>query len=268
MGMASELERWQTCTCPPERLAASMTPAMARFSIPRGREARKSEYLLLCGAGEAAMASLSSAWTSSGQSRPLSVRSAASTPSGSRAGNSGPAGTMKHLKPRAPASRRASSWPMLSGTAPPQNPTSTWHCPAAARSLASSAATLTVGGSLIDRHVHESRYPPGCGQRGSHSRTPPTPVLPGSQTWTCESTIPGRTTRSGVRCHSALAGSVASRATRATIRPVANPDRPGYVALTGDDRPGRSDDQIKTAPPRPAELPNSGFTELMPAHRR
>jgi hypothetical protein len=63
IGTASELDRCSRCTDAPVCRAASIRWAIAMFSLPRGREARKSAYCRPRAAGARSIAVESSAWT-------------------------------------------------------------------------------------------------------------------------------------------------------------------------------------------------------------
>ena len=78
---------------------------------------------------------------------------------------------------------------------PPQNATSTLSFPSAAARFSDKARTLTVGGIELSGMSTIVVVPPAAAAfvavlNPSHSD------LPGSLTWTCESTSPGITTRS------------------------------------------------------------------------
>ena len=143
-----------------------------------------------------AMTCGASAWTSIGTSHRARTDSARRRSASSTAPNSGtPDGTRKHLNPRTPASTSASSSPALSGTTPPQNPTSTCTRPRAAARFASSAATVVVAGTLLSGMSTIAVTPPAAAARVAVSK-PSQSVRPGSLTCTCVSTRPGDTTRS------------------------------------------------------------------------
>ena len=87
----------------------------------------------------------------------------------------------------------------MSGTAPPQKPTSTWHCPEAACRLAASAAIETVGGKLFSGMSMIVVIPPAAAARVAVAN-PSQSVRPGSFTCTCGSTNPGNSARSPRSC--------------------------------------------------------------------
>ena len=101
----------------------------------------------------------------------------------------------KHLNPRTPASSSAPSSATFPGTAPPQNATSTAHCPAAAVTLARSASTVVVTGSEFSGMSQIVVIPPARAARVADAN-PSHSVRPGSSTCTCESTRPGSSGRS------------------------------------------------------------------------
>ncbi len=109
------------------------------------------------------------------EQRPERRRARASRRSGSSSGgNSGtPLSTRKHLNPTTPASCSPRISSRLSGTAPPQNATSTWHCPAAAFRLTCSAATSTVGGSEFSGMSTIVVTPPAAAARGGRGEALP-----------------------------------------------------------------------------------------------
>jgi hypothetical protein len=109
--------------------------------------------------------------------------------------SSTPDSTMKHLKPMTPASSRGRSSLALPGTAPPQKPTSTQSCPAAAASFSWKWGTVVVGGMLLSGMSTRVVTPPAAAARVA-LRKPSHSVRPGSLMCTCESTMPGMTTRS------------------------------------------------------------------------
>ena len=82
----------------------------------------------------------------------------------------------------------------LPGTAPPQNATSTAHCPAAAAILARSASTVVVTGEEFSGMSQIVVTPPASAARVADAN-PSHSVRPGSLTCTCESTTPGSSGR-------------------------------------------------------------------------
>jgi len=92
-----------------------------------------------------ALSACTSSGAPSGRSAPSASSSSALVTGGK---SSAPESARKHLKPRTPASCSGARSRSLPGTTPPQNPTSTWHCPAATWRLSSSAATVVVLGTL------------------------------------------------------------------------------------------------------------------------
>jgi hypothetical protein len=97
----------------------------------------------------------------------------------------------KHLNPTTPAASSGAIWPALPGTAPPQNATSTAHCPRAAAILASSASTEVVTGTEFSGMSQIVVIPPASAAAVADAN-PSHSVRPGSFTCTWESTSPGR----------------------------------------------------------------------------
>ena len=213
-GSAAALDRCTTCTRAPCSAAMSSSPAIATSSASCGRE-RQEAGVRRPGARRR---------RGRGRRRPRRARSAARrarrprpargparpTDSG---GNSGtPLSTRKHLKPKTPASRSAARPPREAGTAPPQKPTSTWHFPAAASRLVSSAATSTVAGTEFSGMSTSVVTPPAAAARVAE-RKPSHSVRPGSLTCTWVSTSPGSSTSSSasVTCSAAPASAPGGR---------------------------------------------------------
>ena len=160
----------------------SITSAMARFSAPRGREARKRAYCSPSACGAWSMARASSAWTIMSESKVFSSARSFSISSASSGGNSStPECSRKHLKPNTPASCSGRRSPRFPGTAPPQKPTSTNAWPAAAARFSSSAARLTVGGMLFSGMSRMVVTPPAAAARVAEAK-PSHSVRPGSFT--------------------------------------------------------------------------------------
>ena len=129
------------------------------------------------------------------------------------------------MKPKTPASHSASSRPRLAGTAPPQKPTSTAHCPAAASCLIRSAAGSVVGGIELSGMSSRVVTPPAAAARVAVAN-PSHSVRPGSLTCTWVSTSPGISTssaasRTSVRRARLAAGAGASYAATRSTRPSA-----------------------------------------------
>ncbi len=127
-----------------------------------------------------------------GRSRP----SRRENPEPSSGGNSAtPESSRKHLKPKTPASCSGRKSLRLSGTAPPQKPTSTYACPRARSAFGLQRGRVRRRRDAVQRHVDDRRDParrrgPGGLSKPSHS------VRPGSLTWTWVSTSPGSSTSS------------------------------------------------------------------------
>jgi hypothetical protein len=83
------------------------------------------------------------------------------------------------LKPRTPSATRPASSPALPGTTPPQNPTSTAHCPAAAARLAANASRVVVGGIELSGMSTSEVTPPIAAARVAVAK-PSHSVRPGS----------------------------------------------------------------------------------------
>src|SRR6185437_873556 len=125
----------------------------------------------------------------------------------------------KHLKPSAPASSKRTSSPALPGTAPPQKPTSTQHCPRAAARFTSRFSTVVVGGMLFSGMSTSVVTPPAAAARVAVAN-PSQSVRPGSLMWTCASTIPGETMSSPAST-SGTEGGTSSKPATATMTPPA-----------------------------------------------
>src|SRR6202011_4677486 len=113
--------------------------------------------------------------------------------------------TRKHLNPYTPAAASGPRSSTLPGTAPPQKPTSTKDCPAAARRLTSSADTGVVGGIEFSGMSTMVVTPPAAAARVAVAK-PSQSVRPGSLTCTWVSTSPGETTRLAASNTTAPAG--------------------------------------------------------------
>ena len=107
----------------------------------------------------------------------------------------------KALKPKTPALYSSGSSAALPGIAPPQKPTSTWHCPRAAPRLISSASGVTVGGTELSGMSMSVVTPPAAAARVALAN-PSHAVRPGSLTCTWVSTSPGSSTSSPRSCDS------------------------------------------------------------------
>ena len=112
------------------------------------------------------------------------------------------------LEPDDPGVEQPRELGRFPGTAPPQNATSTAHCPAAAATLARSASTVVVTGEEFSGMSQIVVTPPARAARVAVAN-PSHSVRPGSLTCTCESTSPGSsgrsprsTVRSASRCRS------------------------------------------------------------------
>ena len=99
------------------------------------------------------------------------------------------------MNPITPASCNAARCSRLSGTAPPQNPVSTWTVPAAHACFASSARTSSVGGMEFSGMSITVVTPPAAAARVALAN-PSHSVRPGSFTCTWVSTKPGSNTSS------------------------------------------------------------------------
>ena len=111
----------------------------------------------------------------------------------------------KHLKPATPASASAPGVRRFCPVNPPHGAQSTQHWPPAATRLASSAATVVVSGRQFRGISISVVYPPAAAARVAVAK-PSHSVLPGSLMCTCESTNPGKSTRSPNACCSASRG--------------------------------------------------------------
>ena len=109
------------------------------------------------------------------------------------------------MNPTTPASSSGASSARFPGTAPPQNATSTAHCPAAAASFSRNAATETVTGTEFSGMSQIVVTPPASAARVAVAN-PSHSVRPGSFTCTCVSTSPG-SRASSPRSTSAVASS-------------------------------------------------------------
>ena len=116
-----------------------------------------------------------------------------------------PESTRKHLKPSAPAACRPGRSASLPGTAPPQNPTSTWTFPPVAARLSLSAAACVVGGRQFSGMSTIVVMPPAAAASVAVAN-PSQSVRPGSLTCTCESTRPGSSTSSPARSNTGTPG--------------------------------------------------------------
>lgn len=99
------------------------------------------------------------------------------------------------MKATHPALASARSSFALSGTTPPVNATSTKSCPSIAAAFASNAARVVVGGDALRGMSTMVVTPPAAAARVAVAN-PSQSARPGSLTWTCVSTSPGRSTRS------------------------------------------------------------------------
>ena len=149
----------------------------------------------------------------------ISVAAAPSCSSSSDPNSSTPDGHRKHLNPNTPASWSSRRCPRSSGTAPPQNPTSTWALPSAADRFSASASTVVVGGMLFSGMSRIVVTPPAAAARVAVSN-PSHSVRPGSFTCTWVSTTPGRITRSPASISGTPEGTSSNGATR-SMRPSA-----------------------------------------------
>ena len=89
------------------------------------------------------------------------------------------------MNPRTPAACSGPSDPRLSGTAPPQNATSTLSLPSVAARLMSSASTVVVGGIELSGMSTSVVTPPAAAARVADAK-PSHAVRPGSLTCTCD----------------------------------------------------------------------------------
>src|SRR4051794_35859277 len=150
-------------------------------------------------------------------SRAVSATAAANA-AGSRWGNSAtPESIRKHLKPKTPAACNDASSARLSGTTPPQNPTSTRTCASATARFSSSAAAVVVGGMEFSGMSRIVVTPPAAAARVAVAK-PSHSVRPGSLTCTWVSTSPGSSTSSSSRVTVRAAAGGSSYAVTALIR--------------------------------------------------
>ena len=181
------------CARAPENAAAEITVSMARRSATGGRDATNASYDASAGT---VTRDGSSACTIIGAPDPAIADIAARSSSRDSGGNSGrPESMRKHLTPTTPAASSPGRSARFPGTAPPQNATSTAHCPAAAAALARSASTVVVTGSEFSGMSQIVVMPPASAARVAVAN-PSHSVRPGSFTCTCASTRPGSSGRS------------------------------------------------------------------------
>ncbi len=196
-------DRCRTCARAPVRRIASTTRAIACRSLTAGRLARKSAYRSPS-APSPRRSDGSSACTISTLPSEATSASAASSCAGSRCPNSStPDGARNALNPRTPASCSGRSAPRFSGTAPPQNATSTLSLPAVAARLASRAGTDVVGGIELSGMSTSVVTPPAAAARVADAN-PSHAVRPGSLTCTWLSTRPGSSTSSSASSTASL----------------------------------------------------------------
>ena len=181
------------CARAPVAAAALMTVSMARRSATGGLEATKASYP---GPFGTLISAGSSACTIMGAPPAASSFIAARSSSRDSGGNSAiPESIRKHLNPTTPASSSGPIAAAFPGTAPPQNATSTAHCPAAAAAFSRSASTETVTGTEFSGMSQIVVTPPASAARVADAN-PSHSVRPGSLTCTCVSTSPGSRARS------------------------------------------------------------------------
>ena len=158
------------CTRAWAALASASAIAIARSSAAGGREARKSAYREDAAAARTTSGSSACSTNSAGtDAAPAAARPA------DNGGNSATPESMRNaLNPKTPASCSSGSSAALPGTAPPQNPTSTWHCPRAAACLARSAVHRHGRRDRVQRHVDDRGHPAGRG--GAGRRGEPLPL--------------------------------------------------------------------------------------------
>ena len=162
------------CARAPVAAAALMTVSMARRSATGGLEATKASYP---GPFGTLISAGSSACTIMGAPPAASSFIAARSSSRDSGGNSAiPESIRKHLNPTTPASSSGPIAAAFPGTAPPQNATSTAHCPAAAAAFSRSASTDDGHRHGVQRHVADRRHP--AGQRGPRRGREPLPLGP------------------------------------------------------------------------------------------
>ncbi len=187
----------------------------------------------------------------------MAIRRSASVTAGN---SSTPDGTRKHLKPSTPAATRPLNSETLPGTTPPQNPTSTKHCPSAARRLASRPATVVVAGMLLSGMSTIVVTPPAAAARVAVSK-PSHSVRPGSFTWTCVSTTPGITTASPASSTGQPAGT-SSKSSTPTIWPAR------MCTAAGRGWPSVTTRRLRTTRSGSVSLDPAGVVEVEPRRPR
>ena len=137
-----------------------------------------------------------SAWISAGRPASCIRARGAERPSRGIGGNSPtPESAMNILKPHTPSPASGRMSGIDPGTTPPQKATSTESFPSAAVRFLASASTLVVGGMLFSGMSTMVVAPPAAAAIVAVAK-PSQSLRPGSLTWTCVSTRPGRTMRS------------------------------------------------------------------------